>query len=818
MRRTIPVRTAILQVEMLEERLALSANSLPDSIILSQPDSPNSEAMAVDLPLAYNTGDDHANLAGSNATRLSLNTNGSASYSGILETTGDRDLFQVQVNQTGVLTTTLEKAGSNVDTYLRIYNSAHTLIAFNDDFGGSLNSQVSTTVQSGTYYISAGSYRDRSTGAFRGTVQLAGANDDHVNVVGSDATRISLNGQGNGNASGELEVIGDRDVFRFDVASSGRTVILLEHDGSNVNTYLRLYDANGRLIHSDNDNGPGRDSRIARNLDAGSYYLSAGSHRDQGTGGYTISIVAPAGLTDDHVNAPGNDATVIELDENGNGNGSGVLEVAGDRDVFQINIGASGRTVILLEHDGSNVNTYLRLYDANGQLVHFDNDNGPGRDSRIAKNLEAGLYYLSAGSHRDEGTGGYTITIDGPAADLGAPSEPPPSNDPSPSNPPADPPAPQSEFDIVIRYTDNNITASQRAIFEEATQRWSEVIIGDLYAVQADVGLVDDIVIDASAPSIDGVGNILGQAGPQLVRGDSFLPIRGIMQFDSADIANLEANGQLLDVIIHEMGHVLGIGTVWGLQGLISGAGTSNPTFRGQNAMRVYAEMFGFSSPTPVPLANTGSAGTRDSHWRESVFNHEIMTGYLDHGINPLSRLTIAALQDMGYQVNPNAADPYTPPGGFASSNSGSSSGSSSGAALHLDDGHSHDDGHDNGCCCPNCQGHAHLSTTPIEIWTPETTAGQSVVSESRISAIQSPELSDGFWALTDLNLETESPVVTSTDPFSPVNVDRETEIELTQIDESELPSLLDSVFSLSESEENNETDSLFEDEHMFAL
>ena len=35
------------------------------------------------------------------------------------------------------------------------------------------------------------------------------------------------------------------------------------------------------------------------------------------------------------------------------------------------------------------------------------------------------------------------------------------------------------------------------------------------------------------------------------------------MQFDVADMAKLISNGTLQSVVLHEMGHVLGIGTLW---------------------------------------------------------------------------------------------------------------------------------------------------------------------------------------------------------------------------------------------------------------
>lgn len=35
------------------------------------------------------------------------------------------------------------------------------------------------------------------------------------------------------------------------------------------------------------------------------------------------------------------------------------------------------------------------------------------------------------------------------------------------------------------------------------------------------------------------------------------------MEFDSADAAALDAAGTLDDVVLHEMGHVIGFGTLW---------------------------------------------------------------------------------------------------------------------------------------------------------------------------------------------------------------------------------------------------------------
>lgn len=56
-----------------------------------------------------------------------------------------------------------------------------------------------------------------------------------------------------------------------------------------------------------------------------------------------------------------------------------------------------------------------------------------------------------------------------------------------------------------------------------------------------------------------------------------------------------------------------------------------------------------------------GGSGTALSHWEESVFANELMTGWYNSGqTNPISRITVASLADLGYEVNMDAAESYT--------------------------------------------------------------------------------------------------------------------------------------------------------------
>lgn len=236
-----------------------------------------------------------------------------------------------------------------------------------------------------------------------------------------------------------------------------------------------------------------------------------------------------------------------------------------------------------------------------------------------------------------------------------------------------------SSFNIVVRLV-GSTTASRQQAFEDARARWESLVTGDLEDVPliAEAGscgpgspavneTVDDLLIFVTLEEIDGPGDILGSAGPCFIRTSNDLTILGAMRFDTADLDEIEAEGLLPTVILHEMGHLLGFGTLWPFQHLLAdpsvakGAGGADPHFTGAQAIAAFDQVGGSSySGNKVPVEDTGGEGTADVHWRESVFGNELMTGFVNLGQNPLSIVTVASLADQGYAVNLAGADPYT--------------------------------------------------------------------------------------------------------------------------------------------------------------
>jgi hypothetical protein len=237
-----------------------------------------------------------------------------------------------------------------------------------------------------------------------------------------------------------------------------------------------------------------------------------------------------------------------------------------------------------------------------------------------------------------------------------------------PTLPPA--PTPTGTFNITVRYVATPSARQQQAV-TNAINRWQSVIQGDLLniPVNAPAGscfstqpaineTVDDVLILIEFVNIDGPGKTLGEAGPCYIRSDNSLPVLGHLKLDTGDLQQMETWGTLDNVVLHEIGHILGIGTLWTAKNLIAGAGTNDPQFLGVRGNVAFRGMGG--TTTNAPIENTGEEGTRDGHWRESIFGNELMTGYINAGANPISTLTIASLQDIGYGANPGAASTYT--------------------------------------------------------------------------------------------------------------------------------------------------------------
>ena len=252
-------------------------------------------------------------------------------------------------------------------------------------------------------------------------------------------------------------------------------------------------------------------------------------------------------------------------------------------------------------------------------------------------------------------------------------------------------------YPITVQFFGPTPSAAVQAAMDSAAAKWQRLIYGALSnvsLVQAAGTACGDtsapainvattgLVIIAKFDSIDGPGKILGQAGPCLIRLSNSLSVLGEMEFDTADVASMISNGTLNSVMLHEMGHVIGFGTLWDGVERVPPAAVHATGHHQRHVLQLpegpgrvrlaRRHLIHRRQPQPARrqqdsggelrgfLAAGCGAGTVNSHWREPVFGNELMTGYISVGANPLSAMTVAAKEDLGYKVNYDAADTYT--------------------------------------------------------------------------------------------------------------------------------------------------------------
>lgn len=550
-------------------------------------------------------------------------------------------------------------AGDLRDPFIRgLYTASGQRLdrSWDDDSGTGNNSQVIIEVDtSATYYLAAGAY-GRTTGSYTVRAEAIAAIDDYAadkTTQGAIPIVTAANGFISGSIQGEIERARDQDWFAVNVEAGATYQIDLKGAQSSAGTladpFIRgVYDSSGRYIWqtSDDDAGAGLESSLSFVATKNeTVYISAGAYASH-TGTYQLSIQQTTAAGTSEPQDIGQTVETADTDSlSVGGSVSSTISANGDQDWFRVRLQGSKTYEINLEgrntEKGTLLDPFLKgIYDAGGQLISGtrNDDGGTGLNSKLMFTpISDGHYFISAGSY--QGTGTYTLSLKESIA-------PPPPNPPQTLN---------GQFDIIINYSGD---AQYLPYFQAAEAVWETIITADL----PDVGSIDDLLINASVTAIDGAYGVLGRAGPNGFRSGTALPYQGIMEFDSADLDYMANSGILGRVILHEMGHVLGIGTLWDWLGLVSGT-----NFVGSATTAVYSQLMG-TSQSGVPLETGGGAGTAGGHWSEAIFDNELMTGYIDANPNPLSALTIASLQDMGYTVNMLAAEAYTLPGSTLSS------------------------------------------------------------------------------------------------------------------------------------------------------
>ena len=241
-------------------------------------------------------------------------------------------------------------------------------------------------------------------------------------------------------------------------------------------------------------------------------------------------------------------------------------------------------------------------------------------------------------------------------------------------------------------------TAYDQFLAKQAARRWSSLVKSPINSSHQ---------IDMTVKFSQLGTNILGSAGPtNFTYQNRWYTTAGRVELNTLywdDEKTVFKHNHLplaYFTLLHEMGHVLGIGTLWLDHGLISSGSWYRDTqwwnsdytsalYIGSNAVREYKAYISLSDLSldlnniqGIPIEDDGGAGTKGGHLEEGDstsitgghfprtfgdgiahpgLDHELMTGWAESGLvpEPLSKITIGMLNDLGYDTDYAKADDY---------------------------------------------------------------------------------------------------------------------------------------------------------------
>ena len=233
-------------------------------------------------------------------------------------------------------------------------------------------------------------------------------------------------------------------------------------------------------------------------------------------------------------------------------------------------------------------------------------------------------------------------------------------------------------------------TNEDKQIIEDVINRWSRIITGPLFPN-------DNCELSFSVEFKQMGENVLGSASPTSFRKykNNYIPSEGSIHLnksnwdDQKKDVKKDGKTKAYYTLLHEFGHVLGIGTYW--REPDSNQPRPNiidinhkeiidefPVYTryiGKNALQKYREQMKNDSLQFIPIEDDGGSGTAGGHAEEGTetnngiryndghahpgLDRELMTGIgeVDDEPEVLSSITVGFLQDIGFNVKYEESD-----------------------------------------------------------------------------------------------------------------------------------------------------------------
>ncbi|GAB4298216.1 MAG: hypothetical protein Fur0025_36590 [Oscillatoriaceae cyanobacterium] len=597
----------------------------------------------------------------------SLGNLGSTTRSGFVGNTNIRNIYSFTLNTTSAVRLNLNNLSADADLTLVEDSNGNGVVDEYEPLAasvaeGAAPEEISRLLSPNTYYVLVEQFEgDTNYNLSLSATPFTPPPDTAGNTLNTARDLGILSGSQTLN-----EFVGDvdtQDIYRFTLSNSSNLSINLQELSADADLQL-IRDNNGNGVVDENDKIESSASpdnaaeAISTNaLPPGTYFVAVNQYEGNTTYNLSLSAIAPSTGAPSPTQTPANSTlTAAKAENSANFSESGQVSgsqpdsyysfTVGVSGVFRANLtGLTGDADVRLLRDFNGNGQIDPVADRNGngfidddeiEVVAWQWERGTGSES-IRAFLQPATYFLQVKSFNQQ-TADYRVSTDFQSQ----------ASDPQ-------------KFSIQLNFGEGtqDLTEAERNTVRQAAHRLEQLISYSTFD--------GPHVININATATNQDADILASAGPEgsavdLNRRD--MPVVGGASLNSNPQTPVRANQRYLyDTMIHEFAHVLGFGTSWEDRNLIADtrAGLYNSN---SYAGIYYGQILGSFSPTPVELTVGQGEGSDLGHWNKIPnFESEIMVESGDKDEKQItSQLTIAALRDLGFNVNYGAAEEYVLP------------------------------------------------------------------------------------------------------------------------------------------------------------
>lgn len=321
------------------------------------------------------------------------------SVTGSLAPVGDRDWFGVDL--IAGQTYDIELIGGTLkDPYLRVFDAKGVSLVENDDRDDLDSGLTFLAPSTGRFFLVVDSYLGDASGTY--TLEISpGEALDEGDISDIDTDEIEV--------KGKIDFGGDGDSFNLTLNAGMRYTFSLRGADSGAGTlgdpFLELFQ-NGEVLASNDDGGVVLDSELHFTpASSGTYTLRASALSADDIGSYTLQIHSEV-IGEDSIDIPdaAGQASLVS-----GASASGDIDFGGDEDWYSVDLESGIDYSFTLE---GLADSYLTLYDGDGQVVAINDDGGDGENALLHFTPKSGgTYYIAASAYSDRETGNYVLSL-----------------------------------------------------------------------------------------------------------------------------------------------------------------------------------------------------------------------------------------------------------------------------------------------------------------------------------------------------------------------------------------------------------------------